>query len=91
MENKEIKTLKIVNIEAEITTRVVLTEKAPFWVDIFYNTGKYYGTFLVRACVDKKEISKVDYGINVFDCYVIVKGAGKGLIALKTCCKRARK
>ena len=77
--------------EIEITTRVVLTEKAPFWVDVFSDEG-YHGTFLVRNCVSREDFSKNwdTSQFNIFDCYIISEGSGKGLLAHKKDCKRVK-
>jgi len=83
----------------EISTRVVLTEKAPFWVDVFYDYVydndrggvDYYGTYLVRACVSSEGgTSNTVAGASIFDCYIIVEGDRKGSFVIKTYCKRIR-
>ena len=79
---------------ATALTRVVLTEKAPFWVDVFSGSKEeYHGTFLVRNCVSREDFSKNwdTSQFNIFDCYIISEGRGKGLLAHKTDCRRARK
>lgn len=54
----------------EIITRVVLTEKAPFWVDTFYNinfnSDNYAGTYLVRPFSSIDELNQSIYG-NVYN------------------------
>ena len=83
---------------ATILTRVVLIEKAPFWVDIFYDSGDYCGTYLVKACVSEDERpERVNFGdFNFFDCYALLEGEREcknlfDLFAPKSNCKRVKK
>ena len=85
--------------EPTITTRVILTEKAPFWVEVFYDTGKLCGTFLVRNCVSEDEIPNRLHAnefekVNFFDCYIVIEenmgGKKEGLFVEKTDCKRVK-
>ena len=87
---------------SEITTRIVLTEKAPFWIDIVY-TGDYsHGRFLVRvyACKDDLKgiveskgvhtINKSSYNADV-NFYIVCEGRDKGTLIHKTNCRRVKK
>jgi len=80
--------------EPIITTRVVLTEKVPFLVDVFNGTGEYYGVYLVRTCVSVDELiyiglkrNEINY-INLFDYYIIMRGNRRLVLVPKKDCKR---
>ena len=64
---------------ATILTRVVLTEKAPFWVDVYDNGDFYCGTYLVKTHV------------NRVDCYIVVGYKATDVIVAKKDCKRVNK
>jgi len=78
----------------EISTRVVLTEKAPFWIDIVYDGNYSHGRFLVRpySCRDdlryiiRSRIHNADVNF-----YIICEGEDKGTIVHKTNCKRVKR
>ena len=83
--------------EPIITTRVVLTEKAPFLVDVFNGIGEYYGVYLVRTCVSVDELiyiglkrNEINY-INLSDYYIIMRGNRRLVLVPKTDCKRVNK
>jgi len=86
---------KLENI-SEITTRVVLTEKAPFWVNVFFDNGDYFGTYAVKNCISLDELREDiedddDTDINdntICDYYIITEGVGKNELLLKSRCKR---
>lgn len=74
----------------EITTRVVLTEKAPFYVTVLVNDFTYHGIYLVRQCVSEDELGTLS-GFNINDYYVVVKGRCKGELINKSFQKRIKK
>jgi len=82
-----------------LATRVVLVEKAPFWVDFIYDNGDYYGTYLIKACTNEEEVTyrdnlEDDMGNtqkrNISDYYIIVEGTYKSLLLYKKDCKRVK-
>jgi len=64
---------------ATILTRTVLTEKAPFWVDVYDEETFYCGRYLVKT-----HVSRVD-------CYIIVGYKATDVIVAKKDCKRVIK
>jgi len=77
------------NPKSDILTKVVLTEKVPFLVDIFYDNishedDNYCGTFLVKPCVSQDELNdakiehikgghRVIFSDNPSDYYYFIK------------------
>ena len=57
--------------EPIVSTRVVLTEKVPFFVDVFNGTGEYYGVYLVRTCVSVDELIYI-LALNVMKLIILI-------------------
>ena len=83
----------------EISTRVVLTEKVPFLIDIVYDGNYSHGRFLVRpySCRDDLRYLNSDgirsriHNADVINFYIICEGKDKGTIVHKTNCKRVKR
>ena len=73
-------------------TRIVLTEKAPFWIEVVYDNGDF-DTFLVRVCVSNEDLvikGKHIGNRNFCDYYIITTGAYEDLLIHKEDCKRVK-
>jgi len=73
----------------EITTRVVLTEKAPFWIELL---GDDDIRFLVKPCVSEDElVGVVRNKVNISELYVIANGIQQSTLMYKKWCQKIRK
>jgi len=77
-----------------IATRVVLTEKAPFWIELL---GDNDIRFLVKQCVSEDELINIPRkninikNINISELYVIANGIQQSTLMYKKWCIKIRK
>jgi len=77
------------NPEIEITTRVVLTEKAPFWIELL---GDDDIRFLVKPCVSEDELTNITRkNVNISELYVIANGIQQSTLMYKKWCTKIKK
>lgn len=73
----------------EISTRVVLTEKAPFWIELL---GDGDIRFLVKPCVSEDELINITReNVNISELYVIANGIQQSTLMYKRWCTKIKK
>ena len=74
----------------EISTRVVLTEKAPFWIELL--GGDDDMRFLVKPCVSEDELTNITRkNVNISELYVIANGIQQSTLMYKKWCTKIKK
>ena len=72
-----------------IATRVVLTEKAPFWIELL---GDDDIRFLVKPCVSADELTNITRkNVNISELYVIANGIQQSTLMYKKWCTKIKK